>query len=47
MQSCQFLFEVFSVGLPRHAIDARRGVPFKGEIAPRQEIDSDVMKECT
>src|SRR5262245_15431357 len=28
VQLHQFLFEVFSVVLPRHAIDARRGVPF-------------------
>ena len=27
VQFRQFLFEVFSVGLPRHAVDARRGVP--------------------
>src|SRR5215468_2636639 len=46
MQYRQFLFEVFSVGLPRHAIDARRGVPFEGQIAPRQEVDGDVMQQC-
>jgi len=29
VQVCQFLFEVFSIGLPRHAVDAWRGVPLK------------------
>src|SRR5262249_52127492 len=46
VQYRKFFFEVFSVGLPRHAIDTRRGVPFEGEIAPRQEVDGDVMQQC-
>src|SRR5215471_20847866 len=46
VQFRQFLFEVFSVGLPRHAVDTRRGVPFKGVITPRQEVDGDVMQQC-
>src|SRR5262249_1803743 len=46
VQYRKFFFEVFSVGLPRHAIDTRRGVPFEGEIAPRKEVDGDVMQQC-
>jgi hypothetical protein len=42
----QLLFEVFSIGLPRHAVDARRGVPFKREITLLQEIGGDVMQQC-
>ena len=45
VQVLQLLFEVFSVGLPRHAVDARRGVPFKRKVAPLQEIDGDVMQQ--
>src|ERR1700680_2890748 len=41
----QLLFEVLSVGLPRHAVDARRGVPFKRKVALLQEIDGDVMQQ--
>ena len=46
VQVCQFLLEVFPVGLPRHAVDARRGVPLKREVALLQEIDGDVMQQC-
>src|SRR5262249_52031119 len=46
VQFRQFLFEVFSVGLPRHTVDARRGVPLKGEITPRQVGHGDVMQQC-
>ena len=46
VQVCQLLVEVFSVGLPRHAIDTRRRVPLKREVAPLQEIDGDVMQQC-
>src|SRR6267143_1692491 len=45
VQFLQLLFEVLSVGLPRHAVDARRGVPFKRKVAPLQEIDGDVMQQ--
>src|ERR1700681_4512159 len=45
VQFLQLLFEVLSVGLPRHAVDARRGVPFKRKVAPIQEIDGDVMQQ--
>jgi hypothetical protein len=45
-RTCQFFFEVFSVGLPRHAVDTRRGIPLESEVAPRQEVDSDVMQQC-
>jgi len=45
VQVCQLCFEAFSVGLPHHAIDARRGVPRKREIALLQEIDGDVMQQ--
>jgi hypothetical protein len=33
VQFLQLLFEVLSVGLPRHAVDARRGVPFERKVA--------------
>src|SRR5215813_13807825 len=46
VQVRQFLFEVFSVALPRHAVDTRCGVPLKREVAPLQEVDSDVMQQC-
>src|SRR5262249_53476115 len=36
----------FSLGPPRHTVNARRGVPFEGEIAPRQEGDRDVVQQC-
>src|SRR5271169_6853368 len=45
VQFLQLLFEVLSVGLPRHAVDARRGVPFKRKVAQLQEIDGDVMQQ--
>src|SRR5712671_1867542 len=45
VQVLQLLFEVLSVGLPRHAVDARRGVPFKRKVAPLQKIDGDVMQQ--
>src|SRR5260370_18479853 len=45
VQVLQLLFKVFSVGLPRHAVDARRGVPFKPKVASLQEIDGDVMQQ--
>jgi hypothetical protein len=32
----------FSVGLPRHVIDARCRVSFESEVAPLQEIDANV-----
>ena len=46
VQVRQFLLEVFSVGLPRHAIDARCSVPLEREVALLQEIDGDVMQQC-
>jgi hypothetical protein len=46
VQFLQLLFEVFSIGLPRHAVDARRGVPFKREVTLLQEIGGDVMQQC-
>src|ERR1700693_3508529 len=45
VQFLQLLFEVLSVGLPRHAVDARRGVPFERKEAPLQEIGGDVMQQ--
>ena len=45
VQFLQLLFEVFSIGLPRHAVDARRGVPFKREVTLLQEIGGDVMQQ--
>ena len=45
VQFLQLLFEVLSVGLPRHAVDTRRGVPFKRKVALLQEIDGDVMQQ--
>ena len=46
VQVRQFLLEVFSIGLPRHAIDTRCRVPLKREVALLQEIDGDVMQQC-
>src|ERR1700751_4131990 len=46
VQFLQLLFEVFSIGLPRHAVDARRGVPFKRKVTLLQEIGGDVMQQC-
>src|SRR5215467_14117860 len=46
VQFLQLLFEVFSIGLPRHAVDARRRVPFKREVTLLQEIGGDVMQQC-
>jgi hypothetical protein len=43
VQVFQFLFEVFSIGLPRHAIDPGRSISREREIAPLQEVDGDVM----
>src|ERR1019366_5407720 len=45
VQLLQLFFEVLSVGLPPHAVDARRGVPFKRTVALFQEIDVDVMQQ--
>src|ERR1700693_2994313 len=45
VQFLQLLFEVLSVGLPRLAGDARRGVPFERKVALLQEIDGDVMQQ--
>src|SRR5215470_17282818 len=45
VQVLQLLFEVLSVGLPRHTVDARRGVPFERKVALLQEIDGDVMQQ--
>src|SRR5580765_775139 len=47
VQVFQFLFEAFSIGLPRHAIDPGRRVPREREIALRQEVDGDVMQQCS
>src|ERR1700674_2826463 len=41
----QLLFEFLSLGLPRLAADARRGVPFERKVALLQEIDGDVMQQ--
>ena len=38
VQVFQFLFEVFSIGLPRHAIDPGRRVTREREIAPLAPI---------
>ena len=40
VQFLQLFFEVLSIGLPRHAVDTRRGVPFKRMVTPLQEIDT-------
>ena len=40
VQVFQFLFEVFSIGLPRHAIDPGRSVTREREIAPLQEVEA-------
>src|ERR1700746_359993 len=45
VQFLQLLFEVFSIGLPRHAVDARCGVPFKREVTLLQEIGGDVVEQ--
>src|SRR5215471_14976224 len=45
VQVLQLLFEVLSVGLPRHAVDAWRGIPFERKVALLQEIDGDVMQQ--
>src|ERR1700722_13772887 len=45
VQVLQLLFEVLSVGLPRHAVDSRRGVPFKRKVTLLQEIDGDMMQQ--
>src|SRR6202023_1936212 len=45
VQFLQLLFEVLSVGLPRHAVDPRCGVPFERKVALLQEIDGDVMQQ--
>src|SRR5260370_7027378 len=45
VQVLQLLFTVFSVGLPRHAVDARRGVPFKPKVTSLQKIDFDVLPQ--
>src|SRR5262245_574085 len=45
VQVLQLLFEVLSVGLPRHAVDTRRGIPFERKVALLQEIDGDVMQQ--
>src|SRR5258706_13212715 len=45
VQALQLLFEVLSVGLPRHTVDTRRGVPFERKVALLQEIDGDVMQQ--
>src|SRR5215475_10754236 len=45
VQVLQLLFEVLSVGLPRHAVDTRRGVPFERKVALLQETDGDVMQQ--
>src|SRR5262249_41013682 len=37
VQVLQLLFEVLSVGLPRHAVDTRRGVLFERKVALLQE----------
>ena len=41
----QLFFEILSVRLPRHAINARCGVPFKRQVTLLQEIDGDVMQQ--
>ena len=46
MQIRQLLFEVFSVGLPRHAVDAWRRVSLKCAVTLLQEVDGDVMQQC-
>ena len=45
VQFLQLFFEVLSVGLPRHAVDSRRGVPFERKVALLQEFDGDVMQQ--
>src|SRR5262245_15656001 len=46
VQVRQFFLKVFSVGLPRHAIDTRRGVPLESEVTLLQETYGDVMQQC-
>src|SRR5215831_7188714 len=46
MQIRQLLFEIFSVGLPRHAVDAWRRVSLKCAVTLLQEVDGDVMQQC-
>ncbi len=43
VQVRQILFKVLAIGLPRHAVDPRRGVPIEGVVAPLQKLDGDVM----
>ena len=43
VQVFQFLFEVFSVGLPRQSIGPGRSISREREIALLQEIGGDVM----
>src|SRR5580704_2590074 len=45
VQVLQLLFKVLSVGLPRHAVDAHRRVPFERKVTLLQEIDADVMQQ--
>src|SRR5712692_10955925 len=45
VQVFQFLFESFSIGLPRHAIDPGRRVTRERALAPLQEVDGDVMQQ--
>ena len=44
VQVRQFSFEVFSVGLPRHAVDARRGV---ARLNLGSNLPEDAVKPCT
>src|SRR6516165_10058094 len=46
VQIRKFLFEIFSVGLPRHAVDAWRRVSLKYAVTLLQEVDGDVMQKC-
>jgi hypothetical protein len=44
VQIRQFLVEVFSVGLPRHAVvDAWRRVSLKCAVTPLLQVDGEVM----
>jgi hypothetical protein len=45
VQVCQLRFEVFSVGLPRHAIDPRRSITLERMVALLQEVGGDVMQQ--
>ena len=46
VQIRQLLFEVFSVGLPRHTIDAWTRVSLKCAATLFQQVDGDVTQQC-